>query len=394
MKIVAIADMHIGKDRIGKANVSPDKWDSPAWEAIDYAIDNDVDLVLFCGDELESRHPHPSTIKRFSVMLRELDVAQIPWRIIGGNHTIGAGADYTSSLTPYRYMKGSYSMVIEGIIRRETLWRHEELRLNLIAIPWIRPVDYHPDDLCGLDTIDEEIQYTREQALDRLQDAFTLIAGERPLPTLIAGHAMVTTGNADPTAPQTFIGKDIPLPLKDLESYDVPVVLGHIHQAVGPYVGSTQPTDFSDTGEKSFTVLEFDNSYLRLIENAGWKRTRIPYKSSLKVADIRITGEDGSVALISEMIQHKHPGVDIIRITIEDEAADPYEIRRSLDGITIESIAVERERLTVARVDMEQPLVAMAPLHAAEIWMKQQGRTAEEASPIYDRFKALIEEEA
>ena len=94
------------------------------------------------------------------------------------------------------------------------------------------------------------------------------------------------------------------------------------------------------------------------------------------------------------MIQHKHPGVDIIRITIEDEAADPYEIRRSLDGITIESIAVERERLTVARVDMEQPLVAMAPLHAAEIWMKQQGRTAEEASPIYDRFKALIEEEA
>jgi hypothetical protein len=159
-------------------------------------------------------------------------------------------------------------------------------------------------------------------------------------------------------------------------------------------VGSTQPTDFSDTGEKSFTLLEFDNSYLRLIENAGWKRERIPYKTSLNVSDIRITGEEGNIALISEMIQHRRPDVDIIRITIEGDAADPYEIRRSLDGITIESITVERERITVARVDTEQPLVAMAPLHAAEIWMKQQGRTAEEASPIYDRFKALIEEEA
>ena len=385
MKIVAIADMHIGKDRIGKANVSPDKWDSPAWEAIDYAIDNDVDLVLFCGDELESRHPHPSTIKRFAQMLLELDGAEVPWRIIGGNHTIGAGADYTSSLTPYRYMDGGNSLVIEGIIRREPLYKDGLLRLNLIAIPWIRPVDYHPDDLCGLDTIDEEIQYTREQALDRLQDAFTLIAGERPCPTLIAGHVMVTTGNADPTAPQTFIGKDIPLPLKELEAYDVPVVLGHIHQAVGPYVGSTQPTDFSDTGEKSFTVLEFDT---------GWKRTRIPYKTSLKVSSIRITGEDGNTALISEAIQMKRPDVDIIKVIIEGDAADPYEIRRALDGITIESITVERERITVARVDTEQPLVAMAPLDAAEIWMKQQGRTAEEASPIYDRFKALIEEEA
>jgi hypothetical protein len=274
--------------------------------------------------------------------------------------------------------------VIEGIIRREPLYKDGLLRLNLIAIPWIRPVDYHPDDLCGLDTIDEEIQYTREQALDRLQDAFTLIAGERPIPTLIAGHAMVTTGNADLTAPQTFIGKDIPLPLKELEAYDVPVVLGHIHQAVGPYVGSTQPTDFSDTGEKSFTVLEFDT---------GWKRTRIPYKSSLRIQHVYFDGHDGPA---DSKINNALPPLDIAKVTIMGDCEDPFEIRKFFDrkGITIESITVERERITVARVDTEQPLVAMAPLDAAEIWMKQQGRTAEEASPIYDRFKALIEEEA
>lgn len=375
MRIVVISDAHCGKDRIGKAAVTPERWDAPLHEAVDYAIEHEVDLVLFNGDEQDSRAPYPSTYQRFANVLNRLDQENIPWRIVGGNHTIGAGKDYVSSLTPFRMLNDD--AVIEGAVAL-----HKVGNLNLLAIPWIRAVDYGID-ATGL-TIDEEIAVTRIEVLSRIEKIFADI--DPSVPTLICGHLMLSTGNIDLAAPPVFLGKDVPIPLKALERYGVPISVGHIHHPVGPYVGSTQPTDFGDAGDvKSFTVLTHDDQ-----ASPSWYRERIPYKTSLKVADIRVHA-DKSATVIGEARKEA-----IQRITIETDCPlDQFEVRQRYEEWgPIESITVERERHVTARVDTEEALVAMNPLDAADIWlMSRDGRDAEDDLEALNRFKSLVEAE-
>ncbi len=75
MKIIHFADLHLGVESFGK--IDPTTGFSTRLvdilkafdELIDYAIGNDVDLVLFCGDTYKNRDPSQTQQREFAKRL-------------------------------------------------------------------------------------------------------------------------------------------------------------------------------------------------------------------------------------------------------------------------------------------------------------------------------------
>ncbi|MCX6004107.1 MAG: exonuclease subunit SbcD, partial [Chloroflexi bacterium] len=94
MKILHFADTHIGVETYGTLDPSSGLSTRVLDElkaldtVLDYAVDNKVDLVLFCGDAYKSREPSQTHQREFARRIRRLSEAAIPTVIVVGNHDI------------------------------------------------------------------------------------------------------------------------------------------------------------------------------------------------------------------------------------------------------------------------------------------------------------------
>ena len=92
MRILHFADLHIGVENYGK--VDPATGLSSRLgdflhtydELVDYAIDTQVDLALFCGDAYKSRDPSQTHQREFAKRIARLSAAGIPTFLLVGNH--------------------------------------------------------------------------------------------------------------------------------------------------------------------------------------------------------------------------------------------------------------------------------------------------------------------
>ena len=84
MKIIHFADLHLGVENYGHINpatgLSTRLLDFLAAldQVIDYALENKVDLVLFCGDAYKSREPGQTHQREFAKRINRLSTAGIP----------------------------------------------------------------------------------------------------------------------------------------------------------------------------------------------------------------------------------------------------------------------------------------------------------------------------
>src|SRR4030043_1648219 len=94
MKILHFADLHLGMETYG--GVDPATGLSTRLidvlkvldEVVEFAVDNDVDLVLFCGDAYKNRDPSQTQQREFAKRLRRLSESGIPVFLLVGNHDL------------------------------------------------------------------------------------------------------------------------------------------------------------------------------------------------------------------------------------------------------------------------------------------------------------------
>lgn len=92
MKIVHFADLHLGVENYG--HINPENGLSSRLEdflaaldeLVDYAINQKVDLVLFCGDAYKTREPSQTQQREFALRIRRLSEGGVPLFLIIGNH--------------------------------------------------------------------------------------------------------------------------------------------------------------------------------------------------------------------------------------------------------------------------------------------------------------------
>src|SRR5512137_557180 len=94
MKIIHFADLHLGVENYGHVNplngLSSRLEDflKVLDELVDYALAEQVDLVLFCGDAYKTREPSQTQQREFAKRINRLSSNGIPIFLLIGNHDL------------------------------------------------------------------------------------------------------------------------------------------------------------------------------------------------------------------------------------------------------------------------------------------------------------------
>ena len=108
MRILHFSDVHIGVENYGRPD--PDTGLSTRLadflytldEVVNYAIENNIDLALFCGDAYKSRDPSQTHQREFARRIARLSSAGIPVFMVVGNHDMPFTASRANALEIFR----------------------------------------------------------------------------------------------------------------------------------------------------------------------------------------------------------------------------------------------------------------------------------------------------
>ena len=407
MRILHFADLHIGVENYGRADPSTgmstrlvdflDTYDA----VVDYALDNSVDLVLFCGDAYKSRDPSQTHQREFAKRIARLSTAGIPVFLLIGNHDTPHvfGRATALEIFPTLEVPNVYIGDSLKVYRIQTA----DGPLQVVAVPWIRRSAFLArEESRGLsaDQINEAIQ-------ERLARFVRIHAEELDgdVPAVLAGHLSV--GEATTSSEQSMmLGRDHVLLKSDvaLPEFDY-VALGHVHrhQILGrdPYVvysGSLQRVDFGEEGdEKGFCVIDLDRQGPRGERLRGFTFEAVNARRFLTVpVSIRGDDPDPTETVVQEISKHRIDEA-IVRVLItvpselEGHIRDP-EIRASLENAhfvaSIQARVVSQRRTRLGS-DYSRGL---DPKEALRRYLESRDVPRDRADVLMRHGEALMEE--
>jgi len=268
VKILHFADLHLGVESYGRINPEtglPTRLEDflkALDQLVDYAIDNKIDLVLFCGDAYKSREPTQTQQREFARRINRLSTSGIPTFLLIGNHDLpnAIGKATTTEIFETLTVKNVYVSNRPGVYRIPTASGD----IQVVSLPWLRR--------SALLTKEDTKNLTFEQINQRLQEAMTSViaskAGELDpdLPAVLAAHVWVTGATVGSESSMT-IGQEHALMVSNVihPAFDY-IALGHIHkhQVLNEeppvvYAGSLERLDFGEADdEKGFYLVEIE----------------------------------------------------------------------------------------------------------------------------------------
>ncbi len=140
MKFVHTADAHFGIENYGKIDAKTGIHSrlldfSRNFECIvDYAIDNNVDFFLFCGDAYKTANPTPTQQKLLAQHMLRLHAARIPVVIVVGNHDhpLSFGKAHALDVFAYLPLDGFFVFSKPDLITLPTA----SGPVQIVGIPW------------------------------------------------------------------------------------------------------------------------------------------------------------------------------------------------------------------------------------------------------------------
>jgi exonuclease SbcD len=268
MRIIHFADLHLGMETYG--TVDPATGLSTRLidvlkaldQVVEYAVENSVDLIIFCGDAYKNRDPSQTQQREFAKRLRWLSDNGIPVFLLVGNHDLPNAIGRANAVEIFDTL--SVNQIYVG--NRPDIYKISTGQgvVQIVALPWLKR--------SALLSREESKNLSIEQANDLMQEMMTrrlldLVSELDPkLPSVLVGHVSVST--AKPGSERSMVmGRD---PVLLLGNVAVPafdyVALGHVHrhqvlQENPPvvYAGSLERFDFGDEGEdKGFYVIDVE----------------------------------------------------------------------------------------------------------------------------------------
>ena len=350
-------------------------------QVIDYALENEIDLALFCGDAYKSREPTQTQQREFAKRIYRLSTSGIPVFLLIGNHDLpnAIGRATTTEIFDTLAVKNVYVSNRPDIYRIPT----NNGTIQIVSLPWLRR--------SGLLSREETKNLTFEQINQRLQQILTnIITASIPkldpeLPAILAAHVWVSGARVGSESSMT-IGQEHVLLVSNIAhpAFDY-IALGHIHKhqvlSNSPpvvYSGSLERLDFSEEeDDKGFYLVKIEPD-----KETGKRQVSFDFHpiSGRRFLTIDVTIESPDIDPTSTMLkaiaeQEEKIGDAIVRLNI----SLPAEVEGQLRDNDIRNAVKEAYYFTIAK-DIKR-----------ETRLRLGQWTAEEITPL-DALKKYLEE--
>ena len=266
MKIIHFADLHLGVESYGRIDPASGlssrflDFISSFDKLVDYALQNRVDLVLFCGDAYKSRDPSQTQQREFAKRIKRLSEGGISVFLLIGNHDLpnAIGRATTTEIFNTLAVENVYVANRPDIHKVQTLGGV----IQIVSLPWLRRSMLLADkDSKNLDF--DELNKKMQQKLTGIikNMAKKLDLG---LPSMLAAHVWVSSARIGSEESMTIGQEHVLLPGSVANPAFDYIALGHIHRhqvlSDAPplvYAGSLERLDFGDENDdKGFYLVE------------------------------------------------------------------------------------------------------------------------------------------
>ena len=266
MKILHFADLHLGVESYGRidpaSGLSSRLLDflSALDQVVDYALENKVDMVLFCGDAYKSRDPSQTQQREFAKRIKRLSTSGTPVFLLIGNHDLpnAIGRATATEIFDTLAVENVYVSNRPDIYHIPT----SSGTLQIVSLPWLRR--------SALISKEETKDLNFEQINQRLQQVLTNIITtlaaklDPALPSILAAHVWVSGAKVGSESLMTIGQEHVLLPSNVAHPAFDYIALGHLHRqqvlSTNPpvvYAGSLARQDFGEEeDEKGFYLVE------------------------------------------------------------------------------------------------------------------------------------------
>jgi DNA repair protein SbcD/Mre11 len=260
LRILHLADIHLGVENYGRIDPATGlstrlgDFIRSLNGAIDWALDNDIHLVVIAGDIFKNRDPTPTVQREFARCIRRLSAAGLPTFIVVGNHDVPNAWKRANSVEIY-----SVLAVPEVTIAHQPGVHVIETRagkVQIVALPWLsRSFVLSNSDNRSLtpEEVNRKTLEMIEEFIDRRAEEL-----DPALPAILVAHASVQ-GAVFSSERDIMLGQDVVIPKSIIANprFDY-VAMGHIHKyqvlSYGRppivYPGSLERIDFGEERDK------------------------------------------------------------------------------------------------------------------------------------------------
>jgi exonuclease SbcD len=409
VKILHFADLHLGVETYGRLDpatgLSSRLLDflNVLDQVVDFALENKVDLVLFCGDAYRSREPTQTHQREFARRINRLSTSGIPIFLLVGNHDLpnAIGRATTTEIFDTLAIKNVYVSNRPDVYRIPT----KSGTIQIASLPWLRRG--------ALLTREETKNLTLDQLNQRLEQALSSVIAtnaaklDPELPAILAAHVWVSGAQVG-SERSMVIGQEHALLLSDIAqpAFDY-IALGHIHKHqvlnTDPpvvYPGSLERLDFGEEkDEKGFYLVEIEPNKERGKRLTSFDFYPVKGRRLLTIS-IDIKPEDADpTAVVLKAVAEQQDSVKgaIVRVSISLPAAvesglRDNDIRDALEEAHYLTIAKEIKRETRLRLG-KWTAEEITPLDALKTYLESKKIASERARLLLEYGERLIQEQ-
>lgn len=402
IKLLHFADLHLGVENYGRMDsttgLSTRLMDflRAYDQVVDYALENDVSLVIFAGDAYKTRDPNPTYEREFAKRIRRLSTAGIPTVLVAGNHdTPGAlGRAITVEIFATLEVENVYVARKPEVIPIET----KDGPVQVVTLPWVTRSALIARDEYKNKNLQEINQLISDKVVNVFEGPDGLISQlDRTLPTILAAHATVQ-GAVYGSERSVMLGQEVILPpsLTRNPAFDY-VALGHIHkhQVLNEkppviYSGSIERIDFGEEREdKGFVVAEVERG------RASWQFVKTDARPFVTI-EVNAQGDHPTAEVLEAIAAHNIENA-VVRLIIHLAAEkEPLihedEIRRALrEAFHVAAIVKDVERKVRLRLG-DLPIEEMTPRQMLERYFQVKQIDAERIKLLLDYAESIFRE--
>jgi exonuclease SbcD len=386
VRIIHFADLHLGVENYGRIDPNTglssrlNDFLSALDQLVDYALENHVDLVLFCGDAYKTREPSQTQQREFAKRINRLATADIPVFLLTGNHDLpnAIGRATATEIFDTLAVKNVYVANRPDIYNILT----SDGTIQVVALPWLRrSALLSREDTKNLDF--EQINQKLQQILTDI--ITTQVAKLDPtLPAVLAAHVWVTGAQVGSESLMSIRQEHALLPSNVAQPAFDYVALGHIHkhqvlseQPPVVYAGSLERVDFGEEhDEKGFYIVDIKPDKATGKRQTSFKFHPVHGRRFLTINVTLEPDDPDATATVLRAITGQEDNVRdaVVRLNI----SLPAPLEGHLRDNDLRDALKEAHYFAIAR-DIQR-----------EVRLRLGDRTAEEIRPL-DALKAYLE---